>query len=36
MGKDIPIQKRLNEAIFLMVIGIWFAFVCFFNPKLVG
>jgi mevalonate kinase len=35
-GKDIAIEKRINEGIFLMILGVWFAFVCFFNPKLMA
>ena len=36
IGKDITWEKRINEVIFLAIIGVWFACVTFFNPKLVA
>lgn len=35
-GKDITISKRLNEFVFLVIIGVWLAWVSFFNPKLLA
>ena len=36
VGKDKSSKKFLYEALFFIVLGIWFGSVSYFNPKLIG